>query len=132
MSQKASPPSPTMCGWTTDSTALAAMAASTAEPPAFSTSTPASEASGCGQVTMPRGASVGGRPMGKSTMSGPNGIVRHAERHRLGHRRMGRQDLVDLHGGDLLTPAVDELLKRAGKRAGAEGLDRPTPAVAMS
>jgi len=34
-----------MCGYTTDSTALAAIAASIAEPPAFRISTPASVAS---------------------------------------------------------------------------------------
>ena len=48
--------------------ALAAIAASTAEPPAFRISTPASEARAWGQATIPRGASVGGRPMCISIM----------------------------------------------------------------
>src|SRR3979409_1609552 len=39
------------------------MAASTAEPPARRASTPACEASECGLVTMPLGASVTGRPV---------------------------------------------------------------------
>jgi hypothetical protein len=43
--------------------ALAAIAASTAEPPARSTSAPALEASECGDVTMPRVANVTGRPV---------------------------------------------------------------------
>src|SRR4030088_1570675 len=45
----------------TASTAAAAMAASTAEPPACKTWTPACEASEWGEVTMPRYASVAGR-----------------------------------------------------------------------
>src|SRR5262245_22768011 len=52
-----------MCGYTTLRTALAAMAASTAEPPAFSTSMPAAEARAWGHVTMPRKARVTGRPV---------------------------------------------------------------------
>jgi hypothetical protein len=48
--------------------ALVAMAASTAEPPAFRISTPASDARACGHATMPRGASVGGRPVSISIM----------------------------------------------------------------
>jgi hypothetical protein len=63
ISQNASPPSPVMCGYTTAKTALAAIAASTAEPPARKMSTPALEASACGDVTIPRGASVTGRPV---------------------------------------------------------------------
>src|SRR5690349_1483086 len=43
--------------------ALAAIAASTAEPPARSTSTPADDASECGVVTRPCVASVWGRPV---------------------------------------------------------------------
>jgi hypothetical protein len=43
--------------------ALAAIAASMAEPPARSTSKPALEASECGDVTMPRVESVTGRPV---------------------------------------------------------------------
>ena len=43
-------------------------AASTAEPPARSTSTPAALASECGEVTMPFGASVAGRPVRISVM----------------------------------------------------------------
>src|ERR1700752_1714871 len=39
------------------------MAASMAEPPARKTSTPALDASECGDVTMPRDASVAGRPV---------------------------------------------------------------------
>src|SRR5262245_2673265 len=66
MSQKASPPTPVMCGYTTLSTALAAMAASTAEPPAFKTSTPALDASAWGHDTIPRNASAGGRPVVRS------------------------------------------------------------------
>lgn len=47
----------------TASAALVAIAASTAEPPALKTSTPAADASAWGQVTMPLGASVEGRPV---------------------------------------------------------------------
>src|SRR5690242_19445638 len=61
ISQNPSPPTLVMCGYTTASTAEAAMAASTAEPPACSTCTPAWEASACGEATMPRYASVAGR-----------------------------------------------------------------------
>src|SRR4029079_16557964 len=64
MSQKASPPRLVMCGYTTARTALAAIAASTAEPPPRNTSTPAADASECGDVTMPEGARVTGRPVG--------------------------------------------------------------------
>src|SRR5437763_8198327 len=52
-----------MCGYSTDSAAPAAIAASTAEPPARSASTPAAEASECGEATMPLGASVAGLPV---------------------------------------------------------------------
>src|SRR5262249_16521775 len=58
-----------MCGYTTLSTALAAMAASTAEPPAFRTSTPASDASACGDDTIPRNPSVSGRPVSSAPSS---------------------------------------------------------------
>src|SRR3954463_3506021 len=51
------------------STALAAIAASNAEPPARSTSRPAAEASECDDVTMPFGASVTGRPVRMSNSS---------------------------------------------------------------
>src|SRR5687768_7731530 len=61
MSQNASPPVLVMCGYATLSTALAAIAASTAEPPARSASAPAADASACGHATMPRNASVGAR-----------------------------------------------------------------------
>lgn len=44
MSQNASPPTDVMCGYTTFRTALVAMAASTAEPPARSAPIPAAEA----------------------------------------------------------------------------------------
>ena len=53
-----SPPTPQKLGWVTARTALVATAASTTLPPDFSTSTPASEASGWHAATMPR------RPMG--------------------------------------------------------------------
>jgi len=53
MSQKASPPRPTMCGIATPSVAAAAMAASTAEPPSRRTSSDAWEPSGCAVATMP-------------------------------------------------------------------------------
>src|SRR5215471_15863989 len=52
-----------MCGYTTLRTALAATAASTAEPPARRTSRPAPDASACGHATMPRNASVAGRAL---------------------------------------------------------------------
>jgi hypothetical protein len=45
-----------------------AMAASTADPPALNTSTPACDASECGDVTIPLGARVAGRPVRISTM----------------------------------------------------------------
>lgn len=45
-----------MCGYTTHSTALAAIAASTALPPRCSASSPAELASTCGVLTMPREA----------------------------------------------------------------------------
>src|SRR5687768_10379109 len=67
MSQKASPPRLVMCGYTTASTALAAMAASTAEPPARSASRPASDASAWGHVTIPCRARVSG--LSVSTLS---------------------------------------------------------------
>src|SRR3954471_5753810 len=51
------------------STALAAITASIAEPPARSTSRPAAEANECGDVTMPFGASVAGRPVRMSNSS---------------------------------------------------------------
>ena len=45
-----------------------AAGAGTAEPPARNTSTPAALASECGEVTMPFGASVAGRPVRISVM----------------------------------------------------------------
>jgi hypothetical protein len=63
ISQNASPPMLVMCGYKTANAALVAIAASTADPPARNTSTPAAEASACGEVTMPLGASVTGRPV---------------------------------------------------------------------
>ena len=51
-----------------DRTALAASAASIAEPPVRSTSTPAEEASEWGEVTRPFGARVAGRPVSISVM----------------------------------------------------------------
>src|SRR5260221_483327 len=61
-----------MCGYSTDRAAPVAIAASTAEPPARSASTPAEEASACGETTMPRVAIVGGLPvwMGNTARSG--------------------------------------------------------------
>jgi hypothetical protein len=52
-----------MWGYNTDRAAVVASAASTAEPPARSTSTPACEASEWGEVTTPFGAIVTGRPV---------------------------------------------------------------------
>ncbi len=52
-----------MWGYSTDSAAPVAMAASTAEPPARSAATPAEEASECGETTMPLGAIVAGLPV---------------------------------------------------------------------
>src|SRR5881396_2252954 len=49
-----------MCGYSTESAPPAAIAPSTAEPPARSASTPAAEASECGEATMPLGANVAG------------------------------------------------------------------------
>src|SRR5258705_13665575 len=60
-----------MCGYSTDSAAPVAIAASTAEPPARSAATPAAEASECGEATMPLGAIVAGLPvfMGNTSRS---------------------------------------------------------------
>ena len=58
-----------MWGYSTASAALVAMAASTAEPPARRTSTPAAEASEWGEVTSPLGARVTGRPVCVSMFS---------------------------------------------------------------
>src|SRR6185437_131250 len=69
MSQNESPPTLVMCGYTTARTAAAAMAASTAEPPACSACTPAWEASVCGEATMPRYASVAGRAASKMRLA---------------------------------------------------------------
>src|SRR3990167_9840133 len=52
-----------MCGYSTASAPLAAIAASIAEPPARSASTPACDARTCGQATMPLGARATGRPV---------------------------------------------------------------------
>jgi hypothetical protein len=57
----------------TASAALAAIAASTAEPPDCSASTPACEASAWGETTMPCGAMVTGRPVSKSVRWGDMG-----------------------------------------------------------
>ena len=71
--QNASPPTLVMCGYTTERTADAAMAASIADPPARSTSTPAADASVCGLATMPdraRAAAWLGRPIEAAGQSG--------------------------------------------------------------
>jgi hypothetical protein len=56
-----SPPTPHMAGCVTASTALVAIAASAAVPPARSTSTPASVAHGWQDETMPSRPSATGR-----------------------------------------------------------------------
>src|SRR5262245_43147495 len=88
-----------MCGYTTPRAALAAIAASTAEPPAFSASTPAPDASACGHVTMPRNASVGGREIVRSRSPARDSLRRLGKPHR-------RADLGDLAG--VVVPVVVE------------------------
>ena len=60
VSQNASPPMPQPLGMTTPSAALVAMAASTAEPPARRTESPASVARWCGATTAPRAPRTSG------------------------------------------------------------------------
>src|SRR5664279_3536091 len=60
--QKQSPPMPVLCGSITPSTAVAATAASTALPPARSTSMAVSVANGCEVAAMPSLAITGERP----------------------------------------------------------------------
>ena len=60
ISHTLSPPRPFMCGYTTAMVAAAAMAASSALPPARKAATPDWVASRCGVATMPRGARASG------------------------------------------------------------------------
>src|SRR5262249_37885960 len=99
MSQNASPPTPVMCGYTTLRTALAAMAASTAEPPALRTSVPASEASACGPATIPRNASVAGRPVVRAAAPSGERLLRVRQADRLA-------DLGELAG--VIVPVIVE------------------------
>src|SRR5215470_12973103 len=64
ISQKLSPPTPFMCGYTTAIVAAVAIAASSALPPARRAATPLAEASTCGEATMPRGARDSGQRVG--------------------------------------------------------------------
>src|SRR5471032_3181113 len=83
--QKQSPPMPVLCGSTTPSTAVAATAASTALPPARSTSMAVSVASGWEVAAMPSLAITGERPGSWKSrgMMGDGG---------LGHMRKGAFD----------------------------------------
>src|SRR5258708_19731086 len=112
-----------MCGYSTDRAAPVAIAASTAEPPARSASTPAEEASACGETTMPRVAIVGGLPvwMGNTARSGSRRAGQQA--HHGGHARLDSEFFENV---------LEMLLHRA--RAHAEnrtdlevGLTRPGP-----
>src|SRR5258708_19723493 len=112
-----------MCGYSTDRAAPDAIAASTAEPPARSASTPAEEASACGETTMPRVAIVGGLPvwMGNTARSGSRRAGQQA--HHGGHARLDSEFFENV---------LEMLLHRA--RAHAEnrtdlevGLARPGP-----
>src|SRR5438309_2885973 len=78
-----------MCGYSTDSAAPAAIAASTAEPPARSASTPAAEASECGEATMPRDAIVGGLPVSMGNTARSPSRRAGEQTH---HRRRARLD----------------------------------------
>src|SRR5215468_4948040 len=78
ISQKLSPPTPFMCGYTTAMVAAVAIAASSALPPARRAATPLAEASTCGEATMPRGARDSGQRVG--------GMGRFY----IGHSRSGR------------------------------------------
>src|SRR5882724_571534 len=93
-----------MCGYSTESAAPVAIAASTAEPPARSASTPAEEASECGETTMPRDAIVGGLPVwiGNTARSGSRRTSQQAH-----HRRHAR-----LHA-ELLENVLEMLFDRA-------------------
>src|SRR5712691_8545723 len=93
-----------MCGYSTESAAPAAIAASTAEPPARSASTPAAEASECGEATMPLGAIVAGLPvcMGNTARSALRRAGQQAH-----HRRHAR-----LHT-ELFENVLEMLLHRA-------------------
>src|SRR5712691_1611134 len=93
-----------MCGYSTESAAPVAIAASTAEPPARSTSAPAAEASECGEATMPLGAIVAGLPvrMGNTARSALRRAGQQA--HHRGHARLHAQ---------LLENVLEMLLDRA-------------------
>src|SRR5262249_19168861 len=99
MSQNASPPMLVMCGYTTASTAPAAMAASTAEPPAARTSAPASEARACGHATIPDRAEPGARPAVRTRPPPSGRLLLVGEADRLA-------DLGDLAG--VIVPVVVE------------------------
>src|SRR2546430_17307432 len=106
-----------MCGYSTDSAAPVAIAASTAEPPARSASTPAAEASECGEATMPLGASVAGLPMcmGNTARSASRRAGQQAH-----HRRHAR-----LHAE--LFENVLEMLRSEERRVGKECRSRWWP-----
>src|SRR5882672_12605111 len=112
-----------MCGYSTDSAAPVAIAASTAEPPARSASTPAAEASECGEATMPLGAIVAGLPvvMGNTSRSTLRRTPQQAH-----HGRHAR-----LHA-ELLENVLEMLLHRARTHIEDRGdfgvgLARPRP-----
>src|SRR5580765_4909970 len=96
-----------MCGYSTESAAPVAIAASTAEPPARSASTPAAEASECGEATMPLGAIVAGLPvvMGNTRRAAVSTSRRAGQQAH--HRRHARLD------AELLENVLEMLLDRA-------------------
>src|SRR5258708_40163351 len=77
-----------MCGYSTESAAPVAMAASTAEPPARSASPPAAEASECGEATMPLGAIVAGLPVCMGNTGGSTLRRTRQQAHHGGHARL--------------------------------------------
>src|SRR5258708_27557183 len=84
----APPPPLARCGSSTESGAPVAMAASPAEPPARSASTPAAEASECGEATMPLGAIVAGLPVCMGNTGGSTLRRTRQQAHHGGHARL--------------------------------------------
>src|SRR6266568_8632445 len=121
-----------MCGYSTDRAAPVAIAASTAEPPARSASTPAAEASECGEATMPLGAIVAGLPvvMGNISLGFYADARRNSLRYPCRTRKERCMKTLRSYLGDrwvegsgprqtLVNPATEEPLAQAS----SDGLD---------
>src|SRR6267142_3203530 len=107
-----------MCGYSTDSAAPVASAASTAEPPARSASTPAAEASECGEATMPRVAMVAGLPV----VMGNTGLARSDQQpHSARHNGM--------HHSIVPVVATEKTLVPAATVAGVIGASAPVALI---